>query len=182
MAQATEPATTPVTPEQARIVRDHALPTMALMRWLTMRAIENLTPAQWMHQVSPGSNHVMFNIGHIAMVDANFLAAMGTTSRALPQSYEVLFSAGCQPSDKAADYPDPAEVTGVLQGVREELLARLNGLSGEALLGPAADPRLTDICPTLAHLPGFIAAHEATHTGQVLLIRRSLGLPGVLGM
>lgn len=181
MPNATETTTT-MAPEQARTVRDHAMPSMALMRWLTTRLIENLTPAQWMHQVSPGSNHVMFNVGHIAMVDANFLTAAGKTSRAVPQSYEVLFNAGCQPSDKAADYPDPAEVIDVLQRVREELVAHLNGLSGERLLGPTADPRLTDICPTIAHLPAFIASHEATHSGQIMLIRRALGLPGVLGM
>src|SRR5690606_35236433 len=104
-----------------------------------------------------------------------FLAAAGKTSRTVPQSYEVLFEAGCQPSESAADYPDPAEVMDVLQRIREELVAHLKELPGERLLGAAADPRLTDICPTIAHLPAFIASHEASHTGQILLIRRALG-------
>lgn len=182
MTHATEPATPLVTPEQARILCDQTISTMTLMRWLTMKVIEHLTPAQWMHQVAPGANHIMFNIGHIALVDANFLAAAGATSRAVPSSYQALFNAGCQPSDSAADYPDPAEVVDVLQRVREELAAHLKALPDERLLATAGDPRLADICPTIAHMPSFIASHEMSHTGQILLIRRALGLPGVLGM
>lgn len=182
MSQVTEASATPMTPDQARAALELGLHAMATGRWLAMRAIEQLTPAQWMHQVSPGSNHVMFNIGHLAHTDRLFLLATGASSRTVPQSYEVLFNAGCQPSDRAADYPDPAEVMDVFQSVRAELVERLRSLSDQELLRPAAEDRLRDIVPTIAHLPGFIVLHDGTHTGQILLVRRSLGLPGVLGM
>lgn len=183
----TDTATTPtMTPEQARAACDNGMHTMGNIRWLTTKAVSDLTPAQWMHQVSPGANHIMFNIGHLAVVDANMLIAAGgrplPVSRAVPQSYEVLFAPGCQPTDRAADYPDPAEVLDVFDRIRADLLAHLATLPAERLLDGVPNERLAGICPTIAHLPGFVAMHEGTHTGQILLTRRSLGLPGVLGM
>jgi hypothetical protein len=174
------------TPEQARAACDHGMHTMGSIRWLTTKAVSDLTGEQWMRQVSPGTNHILFNVGHLAAVDASMLKVAGgpplPPSRGVPESYEALFAPGCKPSARAADYPDPAEVLNVFGRIRQELLAHLSALPAERLLDPVPNERLAGVCPTLAHLPGFLAMHEGTHAGQILLIRRSLGLPGVLGM
>lgn len=170
-----------MTPEQARAACDAGMHSMGTTRWLMMRAIENLAPAHWMHQVAPGTNHIMFNVGHIAQSELGLLQMAGGSSRAVPASYKALFDQGCRPSADASGYPDPAEVVDVLQRVRTDLVAHLRALPGERLLEAPALDILVQVAPTLAHLPGFIALHEGTHAGQVLLIRRALGLPGVLG-
>ena len=180
MSNAIETAVS-MTPDQAMAVARTGLHALATMRWFTMKLIENLTPDQWMRQVSPGANHIMFNVGHIAYCDAGFLAAAGGATDAVPTSYKALFDQGCLPSERAADYPEPAELLGVLQRAREDLTSHLAGLSGARLLDAPADERLADVSPMIAQLPGFITLHEGTHAGQILLIRRSLGLPGVLG-
>ncbi|MFG0283406.1 MAG: DinB family protein [Phycisphaerales bacterium JB039] len=175
------PAAPTMTPDQALAARDVAMQSMGTIRWLTMRLIENLTIEQWLHQVADGANHIMFNIGHIACTDEAFLRAAGGASQAVPASYTDLFQAGRQPSPRPADYPPPEEVVGVLQQIRQQLTTHLAGLPAEQLLAPLQNEGLRNIVPTLAHLPGFITLHEASHSGQILLIRRTLGLPGVLG-
>lgn len=170
-----------MTPDQARAVRDAGLRLMASMRWLTLRAVEPLTPEQWLHQVAPGTNHAMFNVGHVATSDAGLLDAAGGTPRAVPQSYAALFRSGCAPKASAAEYPAPAELLEVLSRARDELVAYLKALSGEQLLRAPKGERLPELAPTIAHLPGFIAAHESAHTGQILVVRRALNQPFVLG-
>jgi hypothetical protein len=70
----------------------------------------------------------------------------------------------------------------VFQQARAELIGHLATLSGESLLAPIDHEQLADVAPTIAHLPAFISFHEGTHAGQVLIIRRALGLPRALGM
>jgi hypothetical protein len=171
-----------MTPAQAASVRDTGMGLMGAARWFTETIIDGVTPAQWMHQVSPGANHVMFNVGHIALVDRQFLAAAGGQSTGVPDSYEALFAPGCEPSDRADDYPSPSELLEVLRAARAELIEHFQGLSGSELLAPGDDERLADVASPIALIPGFASFHEGTHSGQILLIRRSLGLARVLGM
>jgi len=175
-----ESAEMTMTPEQARAACDAGMHSMGLTRWVVTRTVADLTPEQWMHQVAPGANHPMFNFGHLVTCDANFLLAAGGRS-SVPESYGELFNGGSQPSPDANRYPTPQELLEVGERGRAELVNHLRGLSGEQLLAPVEGGPLKDILPNLAHLPGFIALHEGTHTGQIMLVRRALGLPGVLG-
>lgn len=169
-----------MTPDQARAACDTGQHAMAMTRWLTMKMVSELTPQQWMHQVAPGTNHAMFNFGHIVVCDGNFLSAAGGAS-SLPAGYSELFNGGVHPDADPGRYPKPAELLETAERVRGELVRHLQNLSGESLLAPVSEPRLRDLLPTLAHLPGFIAMHEGSHTGQIMLVRKALGLPGVLG-
>lgn len=175
-----ESAEMTMTPEQARAACDAGMHAMALIRWMTGRTVADLTPEQWLHQVAPGTNHPMFNFGHLVRCDGNFCLAAGGRS-SVPDSYGPLFDGGASPVTDARAYPKPAELLKVAERARAELMARLQSLSGAELLAPFDEPRLSFVAPTLAHLPGFIALHEGSHTGQIMIVRRALGLPGVLG-
>ncbi len=174
-------ATATMTPAQARAACDSGLHSLATARWLMTELIQNLTPEQWMHQPKPGMNHVMFNVGHIAYCDGDFLRASGGDTSTVPASWKELFNMGCTPSAKASDYPSPQEVTNVLNRVRGEFAAHLASLPDARLLDPVDHEMLADITPTISHLPAFVTLHESTHIGQILSIRQALKLPGVLG-
>lgn len=176
-----ETAQTTMTPEQARATCDAGLHMMGITRWLTMRAVGDLKPEQWLHQVAPGANHPMFNFGHIVACDGGFLLAAGGPRSPVPDSYGPLFDGGSAPIANASAYPEPAALLEVAERARAALVERLQSLSGEELLAPIAEPRLKDLIPSLAQLPNFISMHEGTHTGQILIVRKALGLPRVLG-
>lgn len=175
----TTPAT--MTPEQARAACDAGLHMMGIAHWLMVKAVADLTPQQWLHQVAPGANHPMFNFGHIVASDGGFLLAAGGRRSRVPESYGPLFDGGSQPHTDAARYPPPAELLQIAEGARADLVAQFKALSGEQLLAPLEDPPLSNLLPNLAHLPGFISMHEGTHAGQILIARKALGLPRVLG-
>ena len=103
-----------------------------------------------MHQVSPGSNHIMFNAGHIALCDANFMRAAEGAPRAAPEWYAPLYEAGCAPSDRAADSTATAVLLDVLRRAREELLSYLAGLPGGGLAAAIGSERLRSVVPTVA--------------------------------
>ena len=170
-----------MTPEQARAACDAGLHAMALTRWLMMKTVADLTPAQWLHQVAPGANHAMFNFGHIVTCDGGFLLAAGGRGNPVPESYGPLFDGGAKPVADASAYPKPQELLQVAERARAALVEQMKALSGEELLGSVQEPRLRDLLPSLAHLPGFISMHEGTHAGQILIARKALGLPRVLG-
>lgn len=176
-----ESAEITMTPDQARAACDAGLHMMGITRWLTMKAVGDLTPRQWLHQVAPGANHPMFNLGHLVTCDGNFLLAAGRRASPVPESYGPLFDGGSTPGADASAYPQPAELLQVAEQTRAALVEQLQSLSGEQLLAPIAEPRLANLLPSLAHLPGFISMHEGTHAGQILIARKALELPRVLG-
>lgn len=176
-----ESAEITITPDQARATCDAGLHMMGITRWLTMKAVGDMTPDQWLHQVAPGANHPMFNFGHIVSCDGAFLLAAGGPKSPVPDSYGPLFDASSAPVAEAGAYPEPAALLQVADRAREALEKHLQSLSGEQLLGPVAEPRLKDLIPCLAHLPNFITMHEGTHAGQILIARKAMGLPRVLG-
>lgn len=176
-----ETAQTTMTPAEARATCDAGLHMMGITRWLTAKAVGDMKPDQWLHQVAPGANHPMFNFGHLVACDGNFLLAAGGRASPVPDSYGPLFDGGSAPVTDAGKYPEPAALLEVAERARATLVEHLQSLSGEQLLAPIQEPRLKDLIPCLAHLPNFITMHEGTHAGQILIVRKALGLRRILG-
>ena len=174
-------AETTMTPTQAEAVRDAGLFTLGTARWLMSKLIEGLTPEQWIHQACDGVNHALWNVGHIAASEKFFLQCAGGSTASVPDSYEGLFGMGSQPSSSMDAYPSPGEVVEVFNRVREECIAHMQGLSGEQLLVAVDNERMQGVAPTVVQLINFMVLHDATHIGQILVARKALGLPGVLG-
>lgn len=170
-----------LTPVQAEAIRDAGLHSMATIRWLTSQVIANLTPEQWIFQASPGVNHILWNVGHLATSEANFVSSTGGTTTAVPESYKDLFAGRTEPKPSLDAYPDPDEVADVFNKVREELVSHFKAMSGEQLATPTEGDMMKQLCPTFAHIPNFCVLHEGTHAGQILVARRALGLPRVIG-
>ncbi len=171
-----------MTPVQAEAVRDAGIFALGTSRWITNETIAKLTGEQWIFQASPGVNHILWNVGHIAVSESHFVSSTGGKSTAAPESYQELFAGGkSEPKPSLDDYPDPQEVVGVLNKVREELVAHFNGLSGEQLAVGTEGDMMKQLCPTIAQVPNFCVLHEATHVGQILIARRGLGLSRVMG-
>lgn len=171
---------TTMTPTQAEAVRDAGLFTLGTGRWLMNKVIEGLTPEQWIHQACDGVNHALWNVGHIASSEKSFLESAGGSTTSVPDSYGALFGMGSQPSSSMDTYPSPAEVVKVFNNVREEFVEHMKGFSGEQLVVAVSNEHFQELAPTVVQLINFMVLHEATHIGQILVARKSLGLPGVL--
>jgi len=170
-----------MTPAQAEAVRDAGLYSLGTIRGFTTSLIENLTPEQWMHQACDGVNHVMWNVGHIALVDAAFIKEAGGSTTAIPDTYEAMFGMGTEPASSLDAYPDIKELLDALNNVRSDFVSHFKSLSGEQLAGTPTTEGFTRMMPTVSQIPNFNVLHESTHTGQILIARKSLGLPRIMG-
>ncbi|MHC4414045.1 MAG: DinB family protein [Planctomycetota bacterium] len=170
-----------LTPVQAEAVRDAGLFSLSTIRWFTSQLIENLTPEQWVYQASSGVNHILWNVGHIAVSDMSFMAAIGGSTPAVPERYNEMFGMNSDPKPSLDAYPGPTEVVEVFHKVRGEFVNHLNGLSGEQLAATVESESLRQVVPTVAQIATFSVLHESTHAGQILIARKALGLPRVLG-
>ncbi len=75
-----------MTPVQAEAVRDAGIFALGTSRWITNQVIANLTGEQWIFQGSPGANHILWNVGHIAVSESHFLSSTGAKSTAVPEN------------------------------------------------------------------------------------------------
>jgi hypothetical protein len=137
------------------------------------------TPEHWTHQVFPGANHALWIVGHLALVDNNVLGKFFDKMIETP-IYKEKFGRQSQPSPKAADYPAPEEVVEFFRERRRTLLASIEQF-------PASDfdnsvpPGLPPFVENAGQMFAFVATHEALHSGQLSMSRRSLGHPPVVG-
>lgn len=125
-------------------------------------------------------NHPIWVVGHIACTDAWIASAVGISGITAPESYAKLFGQGSKPSSNAADYPPYAELLALYTQNREKLLAWLDSASDDQLtrsLKESTSGFANDVIDALLKS----AWHEGWHFGQVATLRKSLGLPPVMG-
>lgn len=144
------------------------------------KLLADLNEKQWTAQPFPGAGHILFQVGHLAVTDGFFVSAIGGSTSAIPESWNALFGMGAEPKSDAGAYPKPAQVKAALHQARGDLIARFESLSEADLAKPVGEP-LTSVADCVAGLPAFICMHDGMHTGQILALRRSLGLPRVMG-
>jgi hypothetical protein len=132
------------------------------------------SPEQWTHQVGPTCNHALWFVGHMAQTDNFFISVIAPEKMKVIEGLREKFGMGSQPTNRPEDYPPPAQVLATMRERREALLGILDGLSDEDL-ATKTPPGSPDFLPDLASVFETAVWHEGLHSGQLSLIRRSLG-------
>ncbi len=153
------------------------LNSVALDLAFLRRMIEDLDEDQMVGQVGGVVNHPAWTLGHVA----HSFEAMGGElgmSPWLPEDWATQFSTGTTPLCDPSEYPDKAELLGVLGQSRQRLEERLSEMSVDDLAKPLPDARYRDRIPTVGHaLLHILASHTAMHVGQIAVWRRAMRLP-----
>jgi uncharacterized damage-inducible protein DinB len=137
------------------------------------------TPTDWTHQVFPGANHALWIVGHLALVDNNVAGKFFDKMIEKP-NYKEKFGRQSQPSSNAADYPAPEELLEFFRERRRTLLASIEQFPASDFDNPVP-PGLPPVVQNVGQMFVFVANHEALHSGQLSMSRRSLGHPPVVG-
>jgi uncharacterized damage-inducible protein DinB len=150
-------------------------------RQLSERLLSDFSsPEQWTHQVYEGGNHALWFAGHMANTD-NFFISLVAPQRAMEQpGFGTAFGMGSRPSRNLADYPQVETVLTTMRERRQTLLDALASLSDEDLSRPtpAGAP---DFIPDFGSVFELAVWHEGLHSGQLSMVRRSLGFAPVMG-
>jgi hypothetical protein len=156
---------------------------LGLMRWV--RGVSDGILKGWPEdkftfQSSPNDNHAAWVMGHLAHTDAWIAGVVGAQGVKTPETYAKLFGMGSKPLARAGEYPSPANIRRVLDETRAGLIRWVESASDEQLAMPLTDKTegfASDVHDALMKL----CWHEGWHMGQVATLRRTLGLPPVMG-
>jgi len=132
------------------------------------------TPADWTHQAAPGTNHALWVVGHLGVVDNFFIAAVDPPRRKKHARLQELCTMGTEPQSSADVYPPAEEALAYMRERRTELLALLDTLTDEDLDRPM-QPGTPAFLPDVGSVFEAAIWHEGMHAGQVSIARRSLG-------
>ncbi len=116
---------------------------------------------------------VIWQVGHLAWANTNFIQRAGATSAALPERYPALFKTG---TGGTADYPPLGEVVKAFDETHEALVRA----AAEAKLEtPIEGPR--GLFNTLGEMFLFSDAHRWYHIGKITSLRALIGKPRLFG-
>jgi hypothetical protein len=155
------------------------LPAIAMSRRVLETLLGTLSDGQMLHQPTPGGNHALWVMGHLALTDDYFRVALGGGDHLVEEAWPELFGAGSAPGPEPSIYPTVDEVKRLFDESRRILLDWFDGLE-TAAFGQRSPEELRDFAPRVGDVLGSLAFHEALHTGQVTVVRRSLGMEPAL--
>ncbi len=147
-------------------------------RTMIHRFVDDLKPGEFEHQPCDGANCAAWVLGHLALTDRRQLGWLGATDLpTLPVGFEERFVTTREKAVNQSGFGDPAELLRLFDTHRDALLAFLPLVSAGKLAEPLPVPR--PLFSTVGEAALFMALHVAMHTGQLSVIRRSLGYPPV---
>ncbi len=162
----------------SELARAAGLATLAFARNQTVELLKAVPSEQWLHQPFAGANHAMWIAGHLAREDDEFVTLLKPGESRLPEHWVQLFGTKSKPAADAALYPSVEEMLEHLAGTRETLVAWFRSLSDAQLHSPLPEG-FTGFATSFAALMSSLAWHEGLHTGQLTVVRKSLGLEPV---
>lgn len=168
-----------ITPEQARTIAEAGIAGFRVSNGLIKKSLEGLHDDHWIATTHEGGNHILWSLGHLVASNDYFGQIVGAES-STPSNYGELFGYGSDPVADLTRYPSPADVTAEYDKSCEQFVSAWSSADPEKIAAKP-DGSFGDMFPAVAHLAMFAGQHEMTHIGQILNIRRMLGLPRVIG-
>jgi hypothetical protein len=167
------------------MLHDHLLHAMDHAREVLTKMLDATPREHWRHQPIPGANHVAWTLGHLAWTDDLILRTVAGTAGELPggEAWDARFAWRTTPApgpaaDAADGHPSDDELRAVFDERRAALRAWFAALPADRFT-EAPPKELAGWCPAYGVLPAVVAHHEGMHTGQLQVVRRSLGLAPV---
>lgn len=146
----------------------------ALNSRLFLNCLADLTEEQALIRPNERTNHCLFLAIHLTDARHFLLRYLGEPS---PSPFATLLE-HARSLDDLGELPPLAEVTTAWKEATEKLMAVLNSFDVDRL-GQASEQRFPVDDPTRLGGLGFLLHHEAFHIGQMALLRRFVGLPGM---
>lgn len=159
--------------------RERALASLRFAHSMTVSLLKDFPEAKACHQPTATDNHLLWSVGHLAATYAWMLSLLGRPA-GIPESYNALFGWGSKPSPDPKAYPPLHDVR---EAMETELAAFIRAIEEmpEVQLSQALVKHAGSFAKDPIELVDRAAWHEGWHSGQISSLRRSLGLPSVMG-
>lgn len=143
------------------------------------RMVDDLTPDEMLRQPVPGANCAAWVVGHLALTMHNALKRfeLPDVPPFPPEAAEKL-KVTWEAAGEQAGFGDTKALLALFDIYADKLGKAVHGLPAEALA--SVPPVMPPFAANRAEAILFGGIHTAMHTGQLTIIRRSLGRPPVV--
>jgi len=147
--------------------------TLAASKAMLNRLCNDLTPADYLHRPCPAANCAAWIVGHLVLTERMSLTRVGVKEMpAIPEGFEARFSREPQ-APKAADFGDVSILLPLFNQHRDKLIEAVKNLPTEIIDKPLDKPH--PFFSTVGEAVNFMGIHTSMHSGQISMIRRTLG-------
>ena len=142
---------------------------------LLLRHVNDLTPQEYLHRAAPTGNCTAWLIGHLTLTERRPLALLGQADLpTLPEGFEKRFARDAT-APFANEFGDVSLLVPLFQKHRALLIDTVRRAPAELLDKPLEKPH--PMFATVGLMTNFMSFHTVLHTGQISMIRRTLGKP-----
>jgi hypothetical protein len=157
--------------------KDALKATMYLPDFVWRSYIEDLSDDELMQRPVAGTNHIIWQIGHLISSERGLVEGVCPGSMPpLPEGFADRYTKETAASDDPAKFHSREELLRVAAEQRQGTLAALDKLSAADLDRPTPE-RLQRFGPTVGYIFAMIGGHWQMHAGQWAVLRRKLGRP-----
>ncbi len=146
-------------------------------QFLLGRYVEDLSDADLLIRPTPTSNHIAWQLGHLAAAERQLGAQIpGAAYPPLPAGWPEQHNKNTAGMEPPKGFATKAEYLSELNKGRDATLAAVAKLS-DADLDKPTEGQMKPFAPTIAALILLISNHTLMHAGQFSVVRRKLGKP-----
>jgi len=130
----------------------------------------------------PGTNHVAWLVGHVAVSEDRMVAAVCGTEPNTDEATASRFVAGSTCLADAASYPARSQIDAMFRDARANVVEKLKAFDDVTWDHPSPEGWDKNFFPTLGTIWLMMGTHPFWHIGHITVCRTALGKGGVLGM
>lgn len=135
------------------------------------KAIDGLTDEQWVARPQDSCNSVFWLVGHMVWARSRALKLVGFT---WTKPWLDMFARGSKPTETPQN-PSVEDMLDAWQELGTVFPATLEEIPAEVLAKPVDQPS-PSFDGTVGGMVSFLSMHESYHVGQVVYVRRLLGV------
>jgi hypothetical protein len=154
-----------------QILADLYAQFLGMVKW----HLADFSEADMVARPCGAANHAAWQVGHMAVAEANLINAGIPGAVPEPGAHEKLIFDKAN-AKSTTGFPSKDELFKTLEATRERSIAWVKSLSAAEMAKPMPES-LQAFAATVGHLAHILPTHDAMHIGQFQVIRRSLGKP-----
>ena len=138
--------------------------------------VGDMTDDDLMVRVTPGANHIAWQLGHLIASEHKMVGDAGFTTVPLPDGLAETHATEATSSDDASKFHKKDQYLAWMQEQRAATFAALDALA-DADLDKESPEAMRAYCPKVADVFNLIGIHLVMHAAQWVPLRRKLGKP-----
>jgi len=165
--------------EMSNVMMSRAVRDLQWVHSVTEKLTIDWPDAMSLHQNKPTDNHLWWTMGHLASTYDWFRHLLDGKPMTMPESFSV-FGYGSKPQPSADGYPSLTEVRAHFARTFTEFCKVAGSMSDADGAKPCeSDPH--GLANDKLEAINRAIWHDGWHSGQLGALRKSLGLPSVIG-